>query len=240
MQTIFLYILIHQGSIAVLKPLGFVKSQKPQRKPPHSARSSSPLPSSTNPNTKRSLKCAMSSSCTSEDLCRCRPRASGHYRSCCSPPHLQLCLLPLWKACCSWRWPPWMRQRPSQSSLSVCVEMEGGEVTPFLAIRRSPAWSPAAATTYTAGVFQHQEGGPAAWSCQPDTWEALLTLPVAAAPWGRPPLHLWAAAEGLLLLVVDGRGVGCRIDYQAGGVGVICCLTPNRNSRVGRVPLAWA
>lgn len=59
----------------------------PPLKPPNSARLF--RPSSTKPNTKHSLTCAMSSSsCTLKHSCRSRLRASGHSRSCCSTLHL--------------------------------------------------------------------------------------------------------------------------------------------------------
>lgn len=50
-----------------------------------------PSPSSTKPNTKSSLTYAPSCSCVSKHLCRSRPRAGGHSRSCSNPALLQLC-----------------------------------------------------------------------------------------------------------------------------------------------------
>lgn len=47
--------------------------------------------------------------------------------------------------------------------------------------------------TPEAGVFQCPESSSAA--CRPDTWEALLTFPVDAAPQSQLPLHLCATAD---------------------------------------------
>lgn len=71
-----------------------------------------------------------------------------------------------------------------------------GSVTPLLATGGSPTCHPATAAMDTAGVFQHQEDGPAA--CQLDTRGAPLTLPVAAVPRDRLLLLLRAVAVGLL------------------------------------------